>query len=103
MTSARLVAMVVFLGLSSCVYPVPEPVPYPDYVAPVPPPPIAYRRCAPGWHWVRGHYNQWGAWIRGHCLRNWVNPPATGRDQPPHRPPSPPDAPSAANPKVAPE
>jgi hypothetical protein len=36
----------VILALSSCVYPVPEPVPY-EYVA-APPPPVAYRRCAPG-------------------------------------------------------
>jgi hypothetical protein len=130
MMSARPVAMMVaFLGLSSCVYPAPEPVPYPYYVAPVSPPPLAYPRCAPGWHWVRGHYSQRGAWIHGHCsrswvnlrakrrdqlrrpaagqdqpsARSWVNPPDTGRDQPPPTAPSPPDAPGAASPKVAPE
>jgi hypothetical protein len=95
--------VVVFLGLSSCVYPVPEPVPYPYYVAPGPLPPIAYRRCAPGSHWVRGHYSQSGAWIGGHCAGNRVNPPARGRDQSPPPSPSAPDAPSAINPKVAPE
>jgi hypothetical protein len=62
------------LGLSSCVYPPPpgavyEPVPGPPaYVAP---PYVAYSRCALGWHWVRGHHNRWGQWVRGHCARNW--------------------------------
>jgi hypothetical protein len=63
------------LGLSSCVYVPVEPVPAYRYVEPVPAtpyPPVAYRRCARGWHWVRGHYNRWGRWVPSHCTRNWV-------------------------------
>lgn len=65
------------LGLSSCLYPPPPP-PAP-FVAPAPgpfvvpapmPPPVVYRHCRPGWHWVRGHHNRHGRWIRGHCAPN---------------------------------
>jgi hypothetical protein len=28
------------------------------------------RRCGPGWHWRRGHYNRYGHWVRGHCVHN---------------------------------
>jgi hypothetical protein len=84
------------LALSSCVYPGPEPVPYgygpPVYAAP-PPPPVAYRRCARGWHWVRGHHTASGRWVPGHCARNWVNPPAPRPEQPPPPPPAPAPAP----------
>ncbi len=40
---------------------------------PPPPPParVAYRHCAPGWHFVRGHHDRWGRWIRPHCARNY--------------------------------
>jgi hypothetical protein len=69
-------AAAMMLALASCVYPPPpgavyEPVPGPPaYVAPAPPY-VAYARCAPGWHWVRGHRNRWGRWVRAHCARNW--------------------------------
>ena len=71
-----LVATAMMLALASCVYPPPpgavyEPVPGPPaYVAPAPPY-GAYGRCALGWHWVRGHHNRSGRWVRGHCARNW--------------------------------
>ena len=71
------IAAVVLLGLSSCVYPPPppppfSPVPPPPYVAPMPPPPppIAYRHCPPGMHWVRAHRTAAGHRIRAHCAPN---------------------------------
>jgi len=82
----------VILALSSCVYPVPEPVEY-AYVGPVPPP-GPYRRCGSAWHWVRGHYGESGRWVSGHCARNWVNPSAAQRNAPPG-PPTEPAAPAA--------
>lgn len=74
-------SIVVALSLSSCLYPPPPPPPFVQapfvapapgpYLAPIPvPPPIVYRHCAPGWHWVRGHHNRYGRWIRGHCAPN---------------------------------
>jgi len=74
-------SIVVALSLSSCLYPPPPPPPFAPapFVAPAPgpyvapilvPPPIVYRHCAPGWHWVRGHHSQYGRWIRGHCAPN---------------------------------
>src|SRR5213079_1935530 len=82
------------LALSSCVYPGPEPYAYgpPVYVAP-PPPPIAYRQCARGWHWVRGPHPASGRWVPGHCARTWVNPPAPQHEQPQPPPPPPPAPP----------
>src|ERR1700730_59684 len=71
------VAAALILDLSACVYVPVEPAPPYRYVAPlpVPPsPPVAYRRCARGWHWVHGHYNRWGRWVPSHCARNWVSP-----------------------------
>jgi hypothetical protein len=51
------------------------PVAVPYYV---PPPPVyyypyrvAYRHCAPGWHFVPGHWNRWGAWVPPGCRPNW--------------------------------
>ena len=26
--------------------------------------------CAPGFHWVGKHRNQYGAWVLGHCAKN---------------------------------
>ena len=74
-------SIVVALSLSSCLYPPPPPPPLVQapFVAPAPgpyvmpapvPPPIVYRHCAPGWHWVRGHHSRYGRWIRGHCAPN---------------------------------
>ena len=75
-------SIVVALGLSSCLYPPPPPpppapapflAPAPGpYVAPVPVPPrpVVYRHCHRGWHWVRGHHNRYGRYIRGHCAPN---------------------------------
>ena len=74
--SPRVLALAVTVaGLSSCVYVPPPgepyPAPPPPYVAPVPPPPyVTYRRCGPGWHWVRAHRNRAGRWVRGHCAPN---------------------------------
>jgi hypothetical protein len=73
-------SLVLALGLSSCLYPPPPP-PYgpAPYMAPAPgpyvvpapvPPPVVYRHCAPGWHWIRAHRNRWGRWVRGHCAPN---------------------------------
>jgi hypothetical protein len=28
------------------------------------------RRCGRGRHWVSGHRNQYGQWVRGHCRPN---------------------------------
>jgi hypothetical protein len=28
------------------------------------------RRCGRGFHYVRGHRNRYGHWVRGHCRRN---------------------------------
>src|SRR6266699_3748398 len=70
-------AAALIVGLSSCVYVPVEPAPAYGYVGPVPltpAPMVSYRRCARGWHWVHGHYNQRGQWVRAHCARNWVNP-----------------------------
>src|ERR1700704_2659271 len=78
------------LALSFCVYPVPEPAPY-EYVAAAPTPPVAYRRCAPGWHWVRARHTPSGAWVRGRCARNWVKPPVPPREPPPPTPAAPPE------------
>jgi hypothetical protein len=66
--AAGALSVVVALSLSSCLYPPPfaqapfvAPAPGP-YVAPIPvPPPIVYRHCAPGWHWVRGHHGRYGS------------------------------------------
>jgi hypothetical protein len=71
-------SIVAALSLSSCLYPPPPPPPFAQapfvapapgpYVAPIPvPPPVVYRHCAPGWHWVRGHHSRYGRWVRGHC------------------------------------
>src|SRR5947208_429897 len=85
------------LGLPSCVYVPVEPLPPYGYVAPVPEtpyPPIAYRRCGHGWHWVRGRYNHVGRWLPSHCARNWVNPSdRTATEPPPPAPPPPSPAP----------
>jgi hypothetical protein len=73
------VIIAVMIGLAGCVLPppppplpaAPPPVPY-VAPAPIPPPPYAaYRRCGPGWHWVRAHRNPRGRWIPGHCQRHW--------------------------------
>jgi hypothetical protein len=79
--AAGALSVVVALSLSSCLYPPPPPpllvqapfvAPAPGpYVAPAPLlPPIVYRHCAPGWHWVRGHHGRYGRWVRGHCAPN---------------------------------
>jgi len=58
------------LRVSSAAGAVYEPVPGPPaYVAPA-----RLWRIRPlrlGWHWVRGHHNRSGRWVRGHCARNW--------------------------------
>jgi hypothetical protein len=45
-----------------------------------PPPAYAYgrpyrryasRRCGRHYHWVAGHRNRRGYWVRAHCARNW--------------------------------
>lgn len=74
-------SIVVALSLSSCLYPPPPPPPFAPapFVAPAPgpyvvpaamPPRPVYRHCARGWHWVAGHHNRYGRWIRGHCVPN---------------------------------
>src|SRR5439155_21310588 len=78
---AATLAGAIILGLSACVYVPPPPPPLglppppiaapPPYAMPAPlPPPVAYRRCALGWHWVPGHHNRAGRWIRPHCAPN---------------------------------
>src|SRR5438034_8660351 len=90
----------VILDLPSCVYVPVEPVPAYGYAAPVPVtayPPVAYRRCGHGWHWVRGHYNARGRWERSHCVRNWVNPSGRTAKEPPTSGPAP-SSPAQPNP-----
>jgi hypothetical protein len=98
--SGALTAALTF-GLSSCVYVPVEPVPAYRYVAPAPLapyPPVAYRRCGHGWHWVGGHYNQRGRWVPSHCARNWVNPSDRTAKEPPPPAPSAPAPSSPAQP-----
>src|ERR1051325_728187 len=96
-------------GLFSCVYVPPEPAPPFAYAAPVPagpPLPPPRRLCGSAWHWVRGHHDQSGRWVSGHCVRNSVSPHhphhRTEEPPPPAEPPPGPPPPSAA-PNTAPE
>jgi len=78
--ASGVLAMTVMIGLSGCVPPPPPPPPPAapmPYVAPAPvpyaapaPPPVAHRYCGPGRHWVAGHRNRRGRWVRGHCAPN---------------------------------
>src|SRR5207248_10494530 len=62
------------IALASCAPPPPPPPPPgpppAPYAAPPPPyiPPPVIRRCAPGKHYIRGHRNRAGHWVRGHCV-----------------------------------
>ena len=68
-------AAAMILGLSSWVLVPPPPPPLPGpppyaYAPPPPPPPVFHRHCRLGWHWVPGHHNRFGRWVRGHCAPN---------------------------------
>ena len=41
-----------------------HPRPYPGY-------PAGWRRCGPGWHFERGHWNAFGRWVPPRCQRDW--------------------------------
>jgi hypothetical protein len=82
-SAAFAIAGILALGLSACYPPPPPPPPVPMPSAPPPiaapaPPPPAYvppprvygRRCPPGTHFVRGHHNRFGKWVRAHCRPN---------------------------------
>jgi hypothetical protein len=30
-----------------------------------------WRRCGPGWHFERGHWDRWGRWVSPGCRRDW--------------------------------